>query len=119
MYQRNKIQDESLHYESLKHKGEIPIIGVNTFVSKDGSPTTIPNEVIRSMDEEKKQQISNVEEFKKRNQTQSAEKLLHLKEVANKNENIFAALMEAVKFCSLGEITQTLYEVGGQYRRNM
>lgn len=119
MYQRNKIQDESLHYESLKHKGEIPIIGVNTFVSKDGSPTTIPNEVIRSMDEEKKQQINNVREFKKRNQAQSAEKLLHLKEVANKNENIFAALMEAVKYCSLGEITQTLNEVGGQYRRNM
>ncbi|MFM8587415.1 MAG: methylmalonyl-CoA mutase family protein [Bacteroidota bacterium] len=119
MYQRNKIQDESIHYETLKHKGEIPIVGVNTFMGNDGSPTTIPNEVIRSTDEEKKQQINNVNAFKKRNQDQSTNMLLHLKEVANNNGNIFAALMEAVKYCSLGEITQTLYEVGGQYRRNM
>ena len=119
MYQRNKIQDESIHYETLKHKGEISIVGVNTFMGKDGSPTTIPNEVIRSTDEEKKQQISNVNAFKKRNQDQSTNMLLHLKEVANNNGNIFAALMEAVKYCSLGEITQTLYEVGGQDRRNM
>ncbi len=119
MYQRNKIQDESLHYESLKHKAEIPIVGVNMFMSKSGSPTTIPDEVIRSTDEEKKRQISNVSSFKKRNQAKSAEKLLYLKDVANNNGNIFAALMEAVKYCSLGEITQTLYEVGGQYRRNM
>ncbi|MFN5813091.1 MAG: methylmalonyl-CoA mutase family protein, partial [Bacteroidota bacterium] len=119
MYQRNKIQDESLHYESLKHKAEIPIVGVNMFMSKSGSPTTIPDEVIRSTDEEKKRQINNVSSFKKRNQAQSAEKLLYLKDVANNNGNIFAALMEAAKYCSLGEITQTLYEVGGQYRRNM
>ena len=89
------------------------------FMSKSGSPTTIPDEVIRSTDEEKKRQINNVSSFKKRNQAQSAEKLLYLKDVANNNGNIFAALMEAVKYCSLGEITQTLYEVGGQYRRNM
>ncbi|MEY2596004.1 MAG: hypothetical protein RI965_1276 [Bacteroidota bacterium] len=119
MYQRNKIQDESMHYETLKHKGEIPVVGVNTFMSKTGSPTSIPNEVIRSSEKEKKQQIKNVEEFKRRNSAHSEFQLLNLKKVAQSDENLFEALMEAVKYCSLGQITNVLYEVGGQYRRNM
>lgn len=119
MYQRNKIQDESMHYETLKHKGEIPIIGVNAFVSKSGSPTSIPNEVIRSSEKEKKQQIKNVEEFKKRNAKFSLQYLNNLKDIAQGNGNLFEALMEAVKYCSIGQITNVLYEVGGQYRRNL
>lgn len=119
MYQRNKIQEESLHYESLKHSGELPIVGVNTFLNKKGSPTLVPGEVIRSTTEEKDQQIKNVRAFHKRNETHSAEALSKLQHAAVKNENIFAELMETVKYCSLGQITHALYEVGGQYRRNM
>ncbi len=119
MYQRNKIQDESMSYESLKHKGEIPIIGVNTFLSTAGSPTSIPNEVIRSTEEEKLQQIKNLRHFKERNKDHVAIHLANLKNVAQHNGNLFGALMEAVKYCTLGQITQALYEVGGQYRRNM
>ncbi|WP_336515977.1 methylmalonyl-CoA mutase family protein [Pollutibacter soli] len=119
MYQRNKIQEESLYYESLKHSGELPIIGVNSFLNKKGSPTTIPGEVIRSTTEEKNQQIKNLEAFQKRNANRSEKALTRLKEVATTNENIFAELMETVKYCSLGQITHALYEVGGQYRRNM
>ena len=88
-------------------------------MSKTGSPTSIPNEVIRSSDKEKKQQIKNVEEFKKRNAAHTEIQLLNLKKVAQSNGNLFEALMEAVKYCSLGQITNVLYEVGGQYRRNM
>jgi methylmalonyl-CoA mutase len=119
MYQRNKIQEESLYYESLKHTGELPIIGVNTFLNKKGSPTTIPGEVIRSTTEEKEQQIANLRSFKARNAGRSAVALKKLQEVAVTNGNIFAELMETVKCCSLGEITHALYEVGGQYRRSM
>lgn len=119
MYQRNKIQEESLHYESLKHNGELPIVGVNTFLNKKGSPTTIPGEVIRSTTEEKEQQIKNVQAFWKRNEHKSDEMLKRLKIVAINNGNIFEELMETVKHCSLGQITHALYEVGGQYRRNM
>ncbi|HTF30647.1 MAG TPA: methylmalonyl-CoA mutase family protein, partial [Flavitalea sp.] len=119
MYQRNKIQEESLQYETLKHTGELPIIGVNTFLNKKGSPTILPGEVIRSTTEEKEQQIQNLHAFKKRNKAVAAEMLERLKMVALNNENIFAELMETVKYCSLGEITHALYEVGGQYRRNM
>jgi Methylmalonyl-CoA mutase, N-terminal domain/subunit len=119
MYQRNKIQEESLYYESLKHNGELPIIGVNTFLNKKGSPTVLPGEVIRSTTEEKEQQIQNLEAFKKRNENKSAESLARLKKSAINNENIFTELMEAVKYCSLGDITHALFEVGGQYRRNM
>jgi len=119
MYQRNKIQEESLHYESLKHSGEMPIIGVNTFLNKKGSPTNIPSEVIRSSKEEKEQQIQNLEAFKHRNDAKSAIMLSRLKDVAVNNGNLFEELMETVKFCSLGQITHALYEVGGQYRRNM
>jgi methylmalonyl-CoA mutase len=119
MYQRNKIQEESLVYESLKHTGELPIVGVNTFLNKKGSPTIIPSEVIRSTTEEKDQQIQNLNAFKKRNEGRKAEALANLKKVAIANGNLFNELMEAVKHCSLGEITHALYEVGGQYRRNM
>jgi methylmalonyl-CoA mutase len=119
MYQRNKIQEESLYYESLKHSGELPIVGVNTFLNKKGSPTILPTEVIRSTTEEKEQQIENLRIFCARNKTNSAAMLQRLKEVAIGNGNLFAELMETVKYCSLGEITHALYEVGGQYRRNM
>ncbi len=119
MYQRNKIQEESLFYEHQKHTGELPLIGVNTFLNKKGSPTIIPREVIRSTPEEKELQISNLKAFWKRNESKSAEMLQRLKNTAISNGNIFEELMETVKYCSLGEITHALYEVGGQYRRNM
>ncbi len=119
MYQRNKIQEESLYYEHQKHTGELPLIGVNTFLNKKGSPTIIPGEVIRSTTEEKEQQIRNLEAFWKRNELKSENELLRLKEVAVNNGNLFEQLMETVKYCSLGQITHALYEVGGQYRRNM
>ncbi len=119
MYQRNKIQEESLHYEMLKHTGEYPIIGVNTFLNKKGSPTIVPAEVIRSTREEKEQQIYNLQAFRKRNEERSGEELKKLKAAAVRNENLFERLMETVKYCSLGQITHALYEVGGQYRRNM
>ncbi|MGN6341933.1 MAG: methylmalonyl-CoA mutase family protein [Ginsengibacter sp.] len=119
MYQRNKIQEESLYYESLKTNGELPIVGVNTFLNKEGSPTILPEEVIRSTKEEKDRQIKNVDAFKKLHEAKSAEMLKHLQDVALKNGNMFSELMETVKYCSLGQITHALYEVGGQYRRNM
>ncbi len=119
MYQRNKIQEESLYYEHQKHTGELPLVGVNTFLNKNGSPTILPNEVIRSTKEEKEQQIQNLQAFWKRNEEKSAAALRQLKEAAIRNENLFATLMETVKFCSLGQITHALYEVGGQYRRSM
>lgn len=119
MYQRNKIQEESLYYEHQKHTGELPIIGVNTFLNKKGSPTVIPGEVIRSTTEEKEQQIQNLKAFWKRNETKNKAAIHRLKEVAVSNGNLFAELMETVKYCSLGQITHALYEVGGQYRRNM
>jgi isobutyryl-CoA mutase len=119
MYQRNKIQEESLHYEHLKHTGELPLIGVNTFLNKKGSPTVLPQEVIRSTKEEKEQQIQNLNAFWKRNQQQTTTQLQQLKEVAINNGNLFEQLMQTVKYCSLGQITNALYEVGGQYRRNM
>lgn len=119
MYQRNKIQEESLYYETLKHTGELPLIGVNTFLNKKGSPTVLPGEVIRSTTEEKEQQIQNLQAFWKRNEDKSASAIATLKQTARQNGNLFEALMETVKYCSLGQITHALYEVGGQYRRNM
>ena len=119
MYQRNKIQEESLHYETLKHTGELPLIGVNTFLNKKGSPTVLPGEVIRSTTEEKEQQIQNLHAFWKRNEGKSVAALAQLKQIAIQNGNLFEALMDTVKYCSLGQITHALYEVGGQYRRNM
>jgi methylmalonyl-CoA mutase len=119
MYQRNKIQEESLYYEHQKHTGELPLVGVNTFLNKKGSPTIVPGEVIRSTPEEKELQIKNLQAFWKRNETASEKALKKLKEVAINNGNLFEQLMETVKYCSLGQITHALYEVGGQYRRNM
>ncbi|VAW13378.1 B12 binding domain / kinase domain / Methylmalonyl-CoA mutase [hydrothermal vent metagenome] len=119
MYQRSKIQEESLHYETLKHSGDYPIIGVNTFLSSKGSPTVLPAEVIRATEEEKQLQIRTLENLQQRN-GRAAEKLLsELQKVAIKNQNIFEKLMEVTKICSLGQITNALFEVGGQYRRNM
>jgi isobutyryl-CoA mutase len=119
MYQRGKIQEESLYYETLKHTGEYPIIGVNTFLSSKGSPTIIPQEVIRATTEEKEYQIKmlqNLHHF----QGEAAKLLLEkVQQAAVQNKNIFEELMNATKVCSLGEITKALFEVGGQYRRNM
>lgn len=119
MYQRSKIQEESLYYETLKHTGEFPIIGVNTFLSSKGSPTVIPKEVIRSTTAEKEFQIGNVQDLWKRSGDKGSDMLKRLQQVAIRNGNIFEELMETVKYCSLGQITKALFEVGGQYRRNM
>lgn len=119
MYQRNKIQEESLFYEHQKHTGELPLVGVNTFLNKAGSPTILPGEVIRSTPEEREQQIENLHHFRQRNKANNADALRRLKDVAIANGNLFAELMETVKYCSLGQITHALYEVGGQYRRSM
>jgi methylmalonyl-CoA mutase len=119
MYQRSKIQEESLYYETLKHTGEYPLIGVNTFLSKDGSPTILPKEVIRATEEEKVDQIKSLENLKKVNEDISAAALRSLQMAAVHHDNIFNHLMEAVKSCSLGQITTALYAVGGKYRRNM
>ncbi len=119
MYQRSKIQEESLYYETLKHNGEFPIIGVNTFLSSKGSPTIQPKEVIRATEEEKQFQISTLENLHQHNASKAKEHLENIQHAAIQNENIFEALMEATKYCSLGQITGALFEVGGQYRRNM
>jgi methylmalonyl-CoA mutase len=119
MYQRNKIQEESLYYETMKHTGEYPIIGVNTFLNKNGSPTILPTEIIRSTTVEKEFQISTLSAFKESHKSKSGYQLRKLQEVAIANGNLFKELMETVKYCSLGEITNALYAVGGQYRRNM
>lgn len=119
MYQRSKIQEESLYYETLKHTGEYPIVGVNTFLSSKGSPTVIPQEVIRSTTEEKEFQISTVQNLWKRSGDKGQDALRKLQQTAIHNKNIFEELMETVKYCSLGQITKALFEVGGQYRRNM
>lgn len=119
MYQRGKIQEESLYYETLKHNGAFPIIGVNTFLSSKGSPTVTPGEVIRATKEEKEYQISMLQALHQKNEKEAAQQLEIVKNKAVRNENIFEALMEATKYCSLGQITQAMFEVGGQYRRNM
>jgi methylmalonyl-CoA mutase len=119
MYQRSKIQEESMYYETLKHNGEFPIIGVNTFLSKNGSPTIVPAEVIRASEEEKKYQLEMLANLKETNKDKVDEQINLIQNAAIQNENIFEYLMEATKFCSLGQITNSLFEVGGQYRRNM
>lgn len=121
MYQRGKIQDESLYYESQKHSGELPIIGVNTFKSDEVKSGEEEREIdlIRSTNEEKEQQIESLNAFWERNKEDSQEAIARLKEVARNNGNIFEELMETVKVASLGQISNALYEVGGQYRRNM
>ena len=119
MYQRSKIQEESLYYETLKHTGEFPIIGVNTFLSSKGSPTVIPAEVIRATEEEKQYQIDMLNNLHHTSAEKVAEHIEILQEAAISNQNIFEKLMDATKICSLGQITNALFEVGGQYRRNM
>lgn len=119
MYQRGKIQEESLYYETLKHTGEFPIVGVNTFLNKNGSPTIVPSEVIRATEEEKQFQINALKSFQERNISQTTQALKELQRSAIAGNNIFEQLMEVCKICSLGQISNALYEVGGQYRRNM
>jgi len=119
MYQRSKIQEESMHYEWLKHTGEYPIIGVNTFLGKDGSPTVRPGEVIRSTEEEKQVQIETLHNFQRSNEDKSEAALKTLQHAAINQQNLFNVMMDAVKYCSLGQITNALFEVGGKYRRNM
>jgi len=119
MYQRSKIQEESMHYEMLKHTGEFPIIGVNTFLNSKGSPTIIPSEVIRATKEEKEYQIEMLLNLIENNTHVSKQKIEELQQSAIQNQNIFEVMMEAAKICSLGQITNSLFEVGGQYRRNM
>jgi methylmalonyl-CoA mutase len=119
MYQRGKIQEESLYYENLKNTGKLPIMGVNTFLSSKGSPTVIPGEVIRATEQEKEYQIEMLEQLHKTYPEESKISAEKLKKAATQNHNIFEALMEATKYCSIGQITTALFEVGGQYRRNM
>jgi isobutyryl-CoA mutase len=119
MYQRSKIQEESLYYETLKHTGEFPIIGVNTFLSSKGSPTVLPKEVVRATEEEKQNQISMLNRLQECNEDKQAELLRDLQKAAIQNDNMFEKLLEVCKYCSLGQITNALFEVGGQYRRNM
>ncbi|HTF19441.1 MAG TPA: methylmalonyl-CoA mutase family protein [Chryseolinea sp.] len=119
MYQRGKIQEESLYYENLKHNGEYPIIGVNTFLSSKGSPTIIPREVIRATAEEKEYQILMLRNLHLFQRGHAPVALQRVKEAALANGNVFEALIEASKVCSLGQLTHSLFEVGGQYRRSM
>lgn len=119
MYQRGKIQEESLYYETLKHNGDFPIIGVNTYLSSKGSPTVLPKEVIRATTEEKEAQIETVNHLKSIWGEKASRELQEVQGAAIRNENIFTRLMEATKFCTLGDITDAMFQVGGQYRRNM
>jgi methylmalonyl-CoA mutase len=119
MYQRGKIQEESMLYEMQKSSGELPIVGVNTFIGADGSPIQRAQAVMRSSDEEKQQQITNLRNVQEHYATASGPALARLRQVAVKGDNTFAALMDAAKVCSLGQISRALYDVGGQYRRNM
>jgi methylmalonyl-CoA mutase len=119
MYQRTKIQEESLVYETKKHMGEIPIVGVNTFVNEERARNVEHKHIIRSSKAERTRQIKNLNNFQKRNKALSAVHLAKLKEAAIQNNNLFEVLMEAVKYCSLGQLTETLYQVGGKYSRNL
>jgi methylmalonyl-CoA mutase len=119
MYQRGKIQSESLYYETMKHNGDLPIMGVNTFLSSKGSPTILPKEVIRATSGEKDYQVKMVKTIQKLNKDNSEKMITDLRNAVLDNKNTFEYLLEAAKYCTIGQITQTLYEVGGQYRRNM
>ncbi len=119
MYQRSKIQEESLYYETLKHNGDYPIIGVNTFLSSKGSPTILPKEVIRATTEEKEYQINMLKNLHDCNEDKSSKAIKAIQQAAVQNGNMFVELMEATKYCSLGQLTDSLFKVGGQYRRNM
>ena len=117
-YQRGKIQEESIHYETLKHTGELPIIGVNTYRNPN-PPKDMTPELRRSTDEEKQSQIKRLRDFQKRNEGDAAEMVKRLQRAATSGDNVFAVLMDAVRVCSLGQITDALFEAGGKYRRNM
>jgi methylmalonyl-CoA mutase len=119
MYQRSKIQEESLYYETLKHTGEFPIIGVNTFLSSKGSPTILPKEVIRATEAEKQYQIEMLQNLQNAQKAKAEDGIRKVQDAAIRNKNIFAELMETCKVASLGQVTNALFEVGGQYRRNM
>jgi methylmalonyl-CoA mutase len=119
MYQRSRIQEESLHYEMLKHTGEYPIVGVNTFLSKEGSPTLVPGEVIRATQPEKQLQLSNLEALQSMSGERASQALADVQNAAVSGDNIFDVLMDACKWCSLGQLTEAMFEVGGAYRRNM
>jgi isobutyryl-CoA mutase len=118
-YQRGKIQEESMVYEHRKHDGSYPIIGVNTFRNPHGNPVPQKLELIRSTEEEKRSQLKRLAEFHRRHKEESGPMLKRLQQAVIKDENVFAVLMDAVRCCSLGQITSALFEVGGQYRRNM
>jgi methylmalonyl-CoA mutase N-terminal domain/subunit len=118
-YQRGRIQDESMHYEMLKHTGELPIIGVNTFRNPHGDPVNDKLELARSTDEEKQNQLKRLAEFHALHAKESPAMLKRLQQAVIENSNVFEVLMDAVRVCSLGQITNALFEVGGQYRRNM
>jgi len=119
MYQRSKIQEESLYYETMKHSGKLPIVGVNTFLTEKGSHTVIPGEIIRATEQEKKYQINMLDQLQKTWEKEAETELEVLRKAVIHNENIFEQLMEVAKYASIGQITNTLFSVGGQYRRNM
>jgi methylmalonyl-CoA mutase len=118
-YQRGQIQDESMHYEMLKHTGELPIIGVNTFRNPHGDQVMDKLELARSTEEEKQSQLQRLQDFHSRHANAAPAMLLRLQQAVMANDNVFDVLMDAVRVCSLGQITNALFEVGGQYRRNM
>jgi methylmalonyl-CoA mutase len=118
-YQRGRIQDESMHYEMLKHTGELPIIGVNTFRNPHGDAVLDKLELARSTDEEKQNQLKRLAGFHALHANESPAMLKLLQQAVIENKNVFEVLMDAVRVCSLGQITNALFEVGGQYRRNM
>ena len=120
MYQRSKIQEESLYYESLKHDGTLPIVGVNTFLPPDGGHGEVGEvELMRSSEREKDQQVANVEAYRTAHRSEGEAFLARLQQVARKRSNTFEAMMDAARYCSLGQMSHALYDVGGEYRRNM
>jgi len=119
MYQRGKIQEESLHYETRKHDGSLPIVGVNTFLNGHGEDAHGTAPLFRASDEEQRAQVSAVRAFQERHAAESPAALQRLQEVAATGGNVFEELLETVQVCSLGQITRALYEVGGKYRRHM
>ena len=118
-YQRGKIQDESLYYETKKHDGSYPIVGVNTFINPNQADAVVTPDLARSTEEEKASQIKRLRSFQKENHETGEKMLASLKSAATSGDNVFAVLVEATRHCSLGEITDALFEAGGQYRRNM
>ena len=119
MYQRSKIQEESLYYEQLKDNGDLPIIGVNTFLNESSDGVIEEVELSRCSDKEKTEQINRLNNFKEKNSSKKVEALESLKTVALSDGNIFEELLTTVRYCSLGEISEVLFEIGGRYRRNV